>query len=252
MTIFAEIEKAIEGGFRRWTERAFGPSQSDDLVLVHRAILEQIAGKIQVAGRGKRIFPYPRIVVTLVSPDPDRRALYQAAFGEKLGDAIREALSAAACEIPRGFAVEVRTAETGAEPFAIEYALDRPAPAPTAAGRLVVVRGKAQQAEYALDKSRVNIGRLSELADSEQRVIRRNDVVFEEGADEANGTVSRKHAHVRREASEYRICDDSSEFGTRVFRDGRLIDVPSGNRRGERLRSGDEIYLGRACLRFEQ
>jgi hypothetical protein len=253
MTIFAEIEKAIEGGFRRWTERAFGPSQTDDLVLIHRAILEQIASKIQVAGRGKRIFPFPRIVVTLVSQDPDRRALYQAAFGEKLGDAIREALSASACEIARGFAVEVRTAETGTEPFAIEYALDRPAPVvPTAAGRLVVVRGKAQQAEYALDKPRVNIGRLAELADSEQRVIRRNDVVFEEGADEANGTVSRKHAHVRREANEYRICDDSSEFGTRVSRDGRLIDVPSGNRRGERLRPGDEIYLGRACLRFEQ
>lgn len=252
MTIFAEIEKAIEGGFRRWTERAFGPSQTDDLVLIHHAVLEQIAGKIQVAGRGKRIFPYPRIVVTLVSPDAGRRALYQAAFGEKLGDAIREALSAAACEVPRGFAVEVRTAESGTEPFAIDYELHRPAPAPTAAGRLVVVRGKAQQAEYTLDKPRVNIGRLSELADSEQRVIRRNDIVFEEGADEANGTVSRKHAHVRREANEYRIRDDASEFGTRVFREGRLIDVPPGNRRGERLRSGDEIYLGRACLRFEQ
>ena len=43
-----------------------------------------------------------------------------------------------------------------------------------------------------------------------------------------------------------------SEFGTRVFRDGRPIEVPAGNRRGERLRPGDEIYLGRACLRFER
>ena len=51
---------------------------------------------------------------------------------------------------------------------------------------------------------------------------------------------------------EYRLCDDGSEFGTRVFRDGRSIECPSGNRRGEKLRSGDEIYLGRACLRFEQ
>jgi FHA domain len=252
MTIFSEIEKAIEKGFRRWTERAFGPSQSDDLVLVHRAILEQVAGKIQVAVRGKRVFPYPRIVVTLASPDADRRALYQAAFGEQLESAMREALQAAACEIPRGFAVEVRTAETGAEPFAIEYTADRPVPAPTAPARLAVVRGKAQQTEYAVDKPRINIGRLAELTDSEHRVVRRNDVVFEEGADEANATVSRKHAHVRSEAGDYRICDDSSEFGTRVFRDGRSIDVPAGNRRGEKLRPGDEIYLGRACLRFEQ
>ena len=28
--------------------------------------------------------------------------------------------------------------------------------------------------------------------------------------------------------------------------------MPAGNRRGEKLRPGDEIYLGRACLRFEQ
>ena len=83
-------------------------------------------------------------------------------------------------------------------------------------------------------------------------MTRRNDVVFEEGADEANGTVSRRHAHIKLEDGEYRICDDGSEFGTRVFRDGRSIEVPAGNRRGERLRPGDEIYLGRACLRFER
>ena len=78
--------------------------------------------------------------------------------------------------------------------------------------------------------------------------MRRNDVVFEEGADEANATVSRRHAHIRLEDGDYRICDDGSEFGTRVFRDGRSIEVPAGNRRGEKLRPGDEIYLGRACL----
>ncbi|HVN07018.1 MAG TPA: FHA domain-containing protein, partial [Bryobacteraceae bacterium] len=72
--------------------------------------------------------------------------------------------------------------------------------------------------------------------------------------DEANATVSRAHAHIRFNApsGEYRICDDESEYGTRIFRDGRSIEVPAGNRRGERLRAGDEIYLGRACLRFEQ
>jgi len=114
------------------------------------------------------------------------------------------------------------------------------------------VKGKTAQSEYALEKARTNLGRMEELMDADQRVLRRNDIVFEEGADEATGTVSRKHAHIRREAGEYRICDDGSEFGTRVFRDGRSIEVPAGNRRGEKLRGGDEIYLGRACLRFEQ
>ncbi|PWU00801.1 MAG: hypothetical protein C5B51_24480 [Terriglobia bacterium] len=253
MNLFSDIEKSIERGFRRWTERAFGPANSDELLLVHRGILEEIETKIQTVARGKRIFPYAQLVVTLVSPDPDRRALYQAAFGERLEAEITDALRGARCEIPRGFTMEVQTAETGPQPFAIEYNAGRPAAAPVAtACRLTITRGKAQQDEYTLDRPRTNIGRLAELADSEQRVVRRNDVVFEEGADEANATVSRKHAHILQETGEYRICDDGSEFGTRLFREGRSIEVPPGNRRGEKLKPGDEIYFGRACARFDR
>jgi len=252
MSLFSEIEKNIERGFRRWTDRAFGAANSDELLLVHRAILEQIETKVQTVARGKRIFPYARLAVTLVSPDADRRALYAAAFGDRLAVEIGDALRGAGCEVPRGFAVEVGTAETGPQPFAIEYRNDLPAARPAAPARLTIVRGKAQQDGYTLDRPTINIGRLAELSDAEQRVLRRNDVVFEEGADEANATVSRKHAHIRLDGGDYRICDDGSEFGTRVFRDGRSIEVPPGNRRGEKLRSGDEVYLGRACLRFER
>jgi FHA domain len=258
MSLFSEIEKTIERGFRRWTDKMFGEAQSDELLLVHRAILEQIESKVQVISRGRRVFPYSHVLVTLVSADPDRRALLQSAFGERLASDVRETLRAADCELPRNFALESVTAESGDGPFHIEYKMVAPAApgaaaaAPKATGRLIVVRGKAARDEYSLEKPRTNIGRLAELTDSEQRVIRRNDVVFEEGADAANATVSRKHAHVRLEDGDYRICDDGSEFGTRVFRDGGPIDVPTGNRRGEKLRPGDEIYLGRACLRFER
>ena len=157
--------------------------------------------------------------------------------------------------MPRGFTVEVRTAAAGEGAYEIEYFADAPKPAaalPLEAGRLVVVKGKAAHGEYALDRPRINLGRMAELTDSDHRVVRRNDVVFEEGADEVNATVSRRHAHIRSEEGEYRLSDDGSEFGTRIFRDGRSIEVPSGDRRGERLRPGDEIYLGRACLRFER
>ncbi|HEX3742402.1 MAG TPA: FHA domain-containing protein [Bryobacteraceae bacterium] len=258
MNLFSGIEKTIERGFRKWTDRMLGPADSDEVLLVHRAILEAIEAKVQTVARGQRVFPYSRVAVTLISPDPDRRALYQTAFGEggRLEADIREAFEAVQCETPRGFHVEVKTAETGEKKFEIEYALEPPPLAapedvPQGAGRLTVVKGKAAMPEYALEKARTNIGRIAELTDAEQRVVRRNDVVFEEG-DEANATVSRRHAHIRLEAGEYRICDDESEFGTRVFRDGRAIEVPAGNRRGEKLRPGDEIYLGRACLRFER
>jgi hypothetical protein len=256
MNLFSDIEKTIERGFRKATELIAGPADSDEFLLVHRAILEAIEAKVQTVARGQRVFPYSRVTVTLVSADADRRALYQTAFGDggRLEADVRQALESVDCAIPRGFSVDVKTAETGEQKFAIEYAVE-PARSGTAeargAGRLTVVKGKTTLAEYPLDKARTNIGRIAELTDSEQRVVRRNDVVFEEG-DEANLTVSRSHAHIRLEADEYRICDDESEFGTRVFREGRAIEVPAGNRRGERLRPGDEIYLGRACLRFER
>src|SRR3954454_12788593 len=252
MSLFSEIEKTIERGFRRWTDRMFGPGQSEDLVIVHHAILEEIEGKVQTMARGERVFPFTRVLVTLVAADAERRAILQSAFGERLGEDVREALKSTGCQLPRSFALEVQTSETGDGPFDIEYSSERPAPVVLAPARVAVVKGKAEHTEYLLQKPRTNLGRLAELTDPDHRVTRRNDVVFEEGVDEANGTVSRRHAHIKLEDGDYRICDDGSEFGTRIFRDGRSIEVPAGNRRGEKLRPGDEIYLGRACLRFER
>jgi hypothetical protein len=258
MSLFTNFEKTIERGFRHWTEKVFGPAQSSELLLIHRAILEEIESKVQTVARGARVFPFAQVTVTLVSADPARRAVLQAAFAEgaRLDHDVRQVLEGAECQLPRGFAVEVKVAEDGSSAFEIEYGASAPQQPleskPDAVGRIAVVKGKAEREEYLLDKSRTNIGRMAELTDAEERVVRRNDIVFEESGDKTNGTVSRKHAHIRRDGGEYRICDDESEFGTRVFRDGRQIEVPAGNRRGERLRSGDEIYLGRACLRFEQ
>jgi hypothetical protein len=266
MNLFSGIEKTIERGFERWTQRLFGASESNELLLTHRAILKEVESKVETLARGRRIFPFARVTVTMVSADANRRAMLETAFGERLEADLREALQSAACEIPADFSVEVRTTEEGAAAFTIDYAVaprktaasqpsSQAAPAPPEPpkpARLVAVKGKTEQPEYPLASGRINIGRLAEITDSEQRVIRCNAIVFEEGADEANATVSRKHAHIRFEEGEYRLCDDESEFGTRVFRDGRAIEVPPGNRRGENLRPGDEIYLGRACLRFER
>ncbi len=252
MSLFSSIEKSIERGFRHWTQKMFGPADSNDLLVVHRAILEEIESKVQTVARGKRVFPHASLTITLVSAEPDRRALYQTAFGEdnRLEHDIREALEAVGCQIPRGFSLEVRTSENGDKPFYIDTAVRARTAAVT--GRLIITKGKAAREEYPLDKARINIGRMADVTDPEQRVVRRNDVVFVDGADEANATVSRKHAHIRLEDGAYRICDDASEYGTRVFRDGRSIEVPGGDRRGERLRPGDEIFLGRASARFEQ
>jgi hypothetical protein len=254
MSLFSEIEKTIERGFHRFAERMFGPADSNELLLLHRAILAEVEGKVQIIARGRRVFPFARVVVTLVSAEAERRDILQAAFGERLGADIREAMEGSECVLPRGFSVEVRTAEAGLRAFEIAYSVEpvKAAPAAASPGRVILAAGKTASPEYTLEKARTNIGRLPELTDADHRVVRRNDVVFEEGADERNATVSRQHAHILLESGDYRLCDDGSEFGTRVFRDGRSIEVPAGDRRGEKLRPGDEIYLGRACLRFER
>jgi len=258
MSFFSEVEKAIEREFQKWTQKAFGPAQSDELLIVHHAVLEEVASKIRTVSRGKQVFPFNRLLVRFASPDAAQRAILEGAFAEnrRLESDIRECLTSADCELPAGFSVDINVAETGRQPFDILFenrsTPPQPAATPTPA-RLIVLRGKANLESFQLERPRTNIGRLAELTDSRQRVVRRNDIVFEEGADEANASVSRSHAHIRfdRQAADYRICDDASEYGTRIFRDGRSIEVPSGSARGERLSDGDEIYLGRACFRFE-
>ena len=153
--LFSDIEKTIERGFRKWTERVFGPAQSDELLLVHRAILEEIESKVQTVARGRRIFPYGRLAVTLSSADADRRAIYQAAFAEggRLESDIRDALESAGCEAPRGFAVEVKTAAEGERAFVIEYGTAGAAPKAAAdrlPARLVLVAGKTEREAYQL------------------------------------------------------------------------------------------------------
>ena len=65
MSLFSEIEKTIERGFRHWTEKMFGAADSNELLLVHRAILEEIETKVQTVARGKRVFPFSHLKVTL-------------------------------------------------------------------------------------------------------------------------------------------------------------------------------------------
>jgi FHA domain-containing protein len=257
MSLLSEIEKSIDRAFRAWTQRAFGRERSDDLVILHRSILSEIENKVEVLARGKKVFPFGKVTVTIVGDTPRRREVLQAAFGERLQTDLISTLKSAHCEIPDGFSLELRVVESGFQPVEIEYTAkpdkrEPPPPKELPPGKLVVVKGRAEQGEYPLEKPRINIGRLPEVTDSLQRVMRRNDIVFEDGVDEVSGTVSRKHAHILFERGEYLIFDDRSEFGTSVFRDGRSIEVLKGARRGEKLQPGDEIYLGRACLRFER
>ena len=254
MSLFTEIEKSIDRAFRSWTQRAFGPERANDLVILHRAILQEVESRVQVLSRGQRVFPFAHVKVTMVGDTPRRREMLEAAFNQRLQADIQAALRAVRCEIPKGFAVTLQVVESGFQEAEISFADEPPKPAgpPAPPARLVVIKGKAERAEYTLEKPRTNVGRMPELTDASQRVVRRNDIVFDDGGDEVSGTVSRKHAHILLEDGEYFLLDDRSEYGTSVFRDGRSIELLKGGRRGEKLRPGDEVYFGRACARFER
>jgi pSer/pThr/pTyr-binding forkhead associated (FHA) protein len=116
-----------------------------------------------------------------------------------------------------------------------------------------VLKGRATQKSCTVRSVRIDLGRLREVTDEAQRVLRRNDVAFLDTPDELNQTVSRQHAHIAyaREAREFRLHDDNSTHGTRILRGSRIIEVPRGSSRGVKLQPGDEIVLGQAVVRFE-
>jgi pSer/pThr/pTyr-binding forkhead associated (FHA) protein len=122
--------------------------------------------------------------------------------------------------------------------------------------RLIVLEGAASPTEIALDQPRTNLGRTLDVYGN-QGLSRRNHLAFAED-DEIGSTVSREHAHVRRDPAtgEYRMFND--RFYSRdqrescniwIIRAGQSQEVHR-NTRGIRLQDGDEIHLGRAILQF--
>ena len=118
---------------------------------------------------------------------------------------------------------------------------------------LHITNGRADRDEYSFRKARITLGRLADVVDAQQRLIRRNDVAFVESSEGPNPTVSRSHAHLEWDAADgaFRLFDDRSAQGTTVLRDGGIINVPRGLSKGVQLKPGDEIVLGRARVRFE-
>ena len=85
--------------------------------------------------------------------------------------------------------------------------------------QLTILRGHTTKKSYRFTKSRINLGRLAEVLDDHYRVVRRNDLAFQEGADNTDQTVSREHAHIGfdEKTGELRLYDDGSAYGTTDF-----------------------------------
>ena len=250
-----------EQSIRKRVENAFGHGTAQTPLEVRRQILEQVESRIVVDTSGNR-FPFGKVAVQLQPPTEALRDVFEAAFlqDESLKADILERLKDSQAVFPNNLeiSVELRQVPDPApvEPFPL-FRLDFIKPDPgrkpeVPEAKLVIVKGSAEMPEYRLKKERILIGRLAEVLDREGRMVRKNDVVFLDNEDDINSTVGRIHARIwfDLEKREFCIMDEASRYGTRIIRQGRSIDVP-GNSRGIRLNSGDEIYFGQACLRFE-
>jgi hypothetical protein len=238
---------------------------------IRRAILDDVESHVIAVGEGKRIFPHNLLRVHLLVPDADERVRFEAVVREgwDLQREIVGRLAGRGCALPAGVDVEVAFDDEAHPRFAdrrfyVEY-LNREPPAaaatvttPLPAGdaarptlELTVLKGTATQRVYVHEGPRVYLGRLEEVVDPDGRVRRRNDVAFLE-AGEINSTVSREHARIAWDAESggYWLRAEQNASGTRIYRGGRTIDVSAHDRRGVRLQSGDEIYLGRAAVKI--
>ena len=257
-----KIEKRIE----RFAERSDIPPQP---IEIRKAALDEIEDLVEPSGRTRRVFPYNHVTLEVVGTQAGQRAAMEAVLGGEggLATAVADRLRAAGCAAPRDLDVRLKIVrrpgsewETGRlfrvtcerKPPANARPAGAPDPGDARPATLAVIKGDATHKSYGVKSERTNIGRLAEVLDRDKRVVRRNQVVFTDRDNAVNQTVSRAHAHIlRTDAGEFRLFDDHSSCGTRVFRGGRTIALPAGSPRGTRLHSGDEIYIGQACLRFD-
>ncbi len=263
MGIWEKLLKT-EQRIRRRVENVFGHESAKTPLEVRREILDQVESRIVIDTNGKS-FPFGKIMVWLQPPTNALHDVFEAAFlqDDSLKTDILHMLKDAQALHPGELEVIVKI-QQDFEPHPEEASkrplakLDFVKPDPLRKQdipdiSLTITKGTAEQPEYRIKKERILIGRLSEVLDREGRMVRKNDVVFLDNGDDVNSTIGRTHARIWFDAEKREFClmDEVSRYGTRIIREGRSIDVPAGNARGIRLRSGDEIYCGQACLRFD-
>jgi len=256
--------RKAEAIIHRRIDSLFPSDPTSPLELRHQ-ILENVEDNIEF-DKGGPLFPYDEIRISFPGADENRRQVLNLAFVEErpIRDDIVALLHRHRCRMASEPAVLVqfsRDDEAGETyPFRIDFSRRSTAAArrvaaddkPQPRAILSVVKGAADPMTCDVIKKRTRIGRVKELFDLEGAIVRRNDLAFADNDDEVNATVGRAHATIvfDSQTSDFRVIDETSRYGTRIFREDRPIRVPPGGR-GIALKNGDELYFGRACVRFD-
>ena len=260
----ADLTRAVEQKAREWSK-----SGAREPLEIAQAIVDAVAERLEPAARGRYVFPYNRLHVSIVAASKDERARFAAVLESEpsLRDRVGLRLREAGCD-PGGLQIVVAYVPRPSPTWpSLEYHVDfarvaasvpvaevvaAPAPVPSRDLHITIVNGTADQPAYVFSLPRVNLGRCAEVRDSLSRLVRTNHVAFTDLAGTSNHSVSRQHAHIEyvESAHHYRIRDDRSAHGTSIVRHGRTLNVPAGSR-GIRLQTGDEVVLGEARLRVQ-
>jgi hypothetical protein len=236
-----------------------------ELAEIRLAAIDAIKEKSHRIG-GKNVFPYDLVRILLLGVPEDQEPVFRSPFLlEYFADELKAALSQSSYRFSSGLRIEFVTSARlplaqehwiSVETLMYEQTQAGVSPQTQTPAILSVVSGKANHARLKLEKARTNIGRTVEVFRA-AGPSRRNDLAFL-GGDEIDKTVSREHAHIVRAlaTSEYRLFNDrvykgEGNCGLWVVRDGLSFPVHHGSR-GALLRSGDEIHLGTAVVRFSR
>src|SRR6266436_4537355 len=79
MSIVRQFEKRIDETLRRLF-RGENKAEARELIEIELSILEEIGERVVPAPRGKRMFPYNDVRLTIAATDPERKALFEAVF----------------------------------------------------------------------------------------------------------------------------------------------------------------------------
>jgi len=255
---FSEIGKDLQSRLKKFFDTPLDEAATP--LEISQAVLDEVERRMEPVGRGRRVFPYTRLLLRVRQVHADRAPLESALDG--IGLRIRERLAEVRCEAPRTIDVRVVFVEESPaewrpdQMFAIDYFREAETHAvvktqtPPPAVHVAVLRGTATESSYTFTEPVISIGRSSDPTDELGR-MRRNRVTFLDTVDGVTETVGRAHARLRFDVAsrEYRLFDDGSSNGTAIIRGSATITVPPRDPRGVRVQSGDEVQVGRAVIK---
>ncbi|MBV8818488.1 MAG: FHA domain-containing protein [Acidobacteriaceae bacterium] len=228
-------------------------SQEQSPIEIRQAVVREVDDRIESRGKGDFFLPFEKIEVQVFAPTPERRDALLAAFSnDTLESEVLALLTTRRCRTRPEVTVQVienPSLSAADQPWSIKWIRQGDQPAPSRPKAVLkVLQGKSDTPEVAIERDRVYLGRLKDVKDRRNGVVRRNDVAF----DDSETTIARRHAMLvwSPDSGGFRLLNDpSNALGTTILRGGTVIQCDSV--RGVQIQSADEIAIGNGRVLFE-